>query len=295
MDSRPQRPRRARLVALVALGAIAVAIAALVAAATGGDGEQSTETAKAKRPPERAKQKPARLSVSHRGWRSHPGPVPVLMYHVVESPKPGAPLPELYVAKDEFAAEMKALARAGFQGVTADQVEAAWWRGGSLPPKPIVISFDDGYRSHYTVARPVLRRLHWPGVLSLAIANLKSRSGLTATQVKRLIEDGWEVDSHTISHSDLTTLDPKRLRHELRDSRRIIRYVFGVPAHNFTYPAGKYNASVIEAVKASGYRGALTVAPGLASPDEPFELKRIRVNPGMRAAGVQKEIAALGG
>ena len=273
-------------------------MAAVIAVGSGaGDEDPNREatptTAQAKRP--RARERQVGRHVSHRGWHVHPGPVPVLMYHVVEAPKPGAPLPELYVDSKEFAAELRALARAGYHGVTIDQVRAGWRRHVPLPPKPIVVSFDDGYRSHYTVARPVLRRLRWPGVLSLAIANLKSPDGLTATQVKGLIESGWEIDAHTISHADLTTLEPRRLRHELRDSRRIIRYVFGVPANNFTYPAGKYDANVLAAVQAAGYRGALTVEPGLARSDEPYELKRIRVNPGMGPDGVLKELVALGG
>src|SRR4051794_29678296 len=93
---------------------------------------------------------------SHPGWRHHRGPVPILMYHVVERPRPGVRNPLLYVGGRTFAAQMRWLDRHGFEGVTLDQVEAAWTGRGLLPRRPIVVSFDDGYRSHYTTAMPIL-------------------------------------------------------------------------------------------------------------------------------------------
>src|SRR5207249_8247405 len=140
----------------------------------------------------------------------------------------------------------------------------------------------DGYASQYLTAMPILRRHGWAGVLSLAIGNMKPGGPITPTRVQRLIRAGWELASHTISHLDLRYLPPRRLRHELRDSRRILRYVFRVPVNNFTYPAGLYNPRAIRAVRAAGYRGALTVTPGLANRDQRFELKRIRVIDSMR-------------
>ncbi len=94
-----------------------------------------------------------------------------------------------------------------------------WKHGGPLPRKPVVISFDDGYLSHYTHAKPVLRKLGWPGVLFLEIKSI-GPGGLTEHQIRSLMHAGWEIDSHTLTHPDLTTLDDAALRRELRDSRR---------------------------------------------------------------------------
>src|SRR5262249_25681406 len=139
-------------------------------------------------------------------------------------------------------------------------------------------SFDDGYLSQYTHARPVLLRLGWPGVLNLEWNNL-GKGGVTEREVKVMLGDGWELDSHTLTHPDLTTVGDAQLRTELTQSRKDIKAKFGASnAEFFCYPAGKYDARVVAAVKAAGYRGATTVDDGLGARSEPFTLKRIRVN-----------------
>jgi peptidoglycan/xylan/chitin deacetylase (PgdA/CDA1 family) len=93
--------------------------------------------------------------------------VPILMYHVIQAPPADAANPGLFVSKPEFAAQMRWLARRGFQAVTLRQVYRAWHGRGRLPRKPVVITFYDGYRSQYTHALPVLRAHGWRGVLNL--------------------------------------------------------------------------------------------------------------------------------
>jgi peptidoglycan/xylan/chitin deacetylase (PgdA/CDA1 family) len=172
---------------------------------------------------------------------------------------------------------MAALRAAGYHAITLATAVRAWRHGGPLPPRPIVITFDDGYLSDYTHARPALRRLRWPGVLDLVLRNL-GPGGLTAREVRGLIASGWEIDSHTLTHPDLTGLGAVALRHELVGSRAEIRHRFGQPADFFCYPSGRYNARVVAAVRAAGYRAATTVNEGYGVAGEEFALKRIRVN-----------------
>jgi peptidoglycan/xylan/chitin deacetylase (PgdA/CDA1 family) len=113
-------------------------------------------------------------------------------------------------------------------------------------------TFDDGYLSDFTVALPTLRKHGWVGVLNLVLKNLRT-GDITPQQVRRLIEAGWELDAHTISHDDLTALDPSRLRYEVSGSRAELRHRFGQPVRFFCYPAGKYDAMVIAAVRAAAF------------------------------------------
>ena len=265
------RPAMRFLVPLVLVVAIVAAV--LVVTSGSGDGGGAAKPASAQRGDAKPAPKPKPKIVSG----PHDSPVPILMYHVVSAPQPGALYPDLYTPKRIFAAQMKALATRGYHGVTLAQVDDYWRRGYALPSKPIVISFDDGYLSHYTHALPVLKALGWPGVLNLEINNVKP-GDLTAAQVRALIDAGWEVDSHTITHPDLRTITDSQLREELVGSRRYLKKNFGVPADFFCYPAGRYDSRVVAAVKAAGYRAATTTQPGLASPELRYELSRIRVD-----------------
>lgn len=214
--------------------------------------------------------------VQIRGAAARRMAIPILMYHVIADPRPDTPNVGLWVRPDEFAAEMTALHRAGYWAITLGQAWRAWTRGGALPRKPVVVSFDDGYLGDYTHARPVLHRLGWPGVLNLALQNVAS-GDLRVSEVRALIADGWEVDSHTINHLDLTTVSDARVVYELTASRREIVRRFGVTPEFFCYPYGHYDARVEAEVARAGYRGATTENEGYATAATPFALRRVRV------------------
>jgi peptidoglycan/xylan/chitin deacetylase (PgdA/CDA1 family) len=223
-------------------------------------------------------------------------PVPILMYHVINPPPAAAKFPGLYVPPEEFAAQMHALAQAGFHAVTMDQMLASWTRGTPLPKgKPIVVSFDNGYQSQLTEALPVLRRLGWVGVENIQLTGLPpSQGGLSEAQVSELVTDGWELDTQGISHADLITLGPAALRDQVAVARGEVQRRYRVPVNWFCYPSGHYNATVIAAVKASGYVGSTTVVPGWASPGEDrYRLPRLRVLGGTSPQALLSQIAAI--
>lgn len=205
--------------------------------------------------------------------------VPVLMYHVIADPPPSAPWPQLYVSPAEFATQVTWLDRQGFTAVTLSDVWDNWHHGGRLPARPVVFTFDDGYRSVATQALPILRRHRWPAVLNLKVGNLEPGS-FTEADVRRLLNAGWELAAHTISHPDLRTLGDAALAREVAGSRVELQRRFGVPVDFFCYPAGRYDDRVIAAVRRAGFLGATTTIEGLASADNPFELRRIRVSRG---------------
>lgn len=233
-----------------------------------------TQATTAPRPKPKPKPRPHRPPRVH---GPHNGPVPIVMYHVLGTPPPSARYPQLYVKQADLAGQLRWLARNGYHAVTLARVFRYWRQGVPLPAKPVVLSFDDGYLSDYTVAMPALRRYGWPGVLNLVVDNV-APGDLTGPQVRALIAAGWEIDAHTISHADLTTLGAAQLRHEVAGSRRLLQHMFGQPVNFFCYPVGRYDARVVAAVRAAGYLGATTVNPGLGEHGEPYTLNRIRVD-----------------
>ncbi len=227
-----------------------------------------------------------------------PEEAPILMYHVINPPPAGAPFPGLYVEPAEFAEQMRALARAGYDAVTMDELWANWHEGRALPPgKPIVVSFDNGYQSQYTQALPVLRGMGWVGVENIQLTGLPpSQGGLSSGQVRGLVAAGWELDTQGFSHADLITLDAADLHYQVAVARSTIQRRYGVPVNWFCYPSGHYDATVVAEVRAAGYRGSTTVVPGWAGPNsDPDRLPRLRVLGGTSGAQLVSEIAAIRG
>jgi peptidoglycan/xylan/chitin deacetylase (PgdA/CDA1 family) len=194
----------------------------------------------------------------------HDRPVPILMYHVIAPAPPGVAFPELFVEPKDFAEQMHWLVEHGFHAVTLHRVYEYWLRGTRLPPHPIVISFDDGTIGQDTHALPVLRSLHWPAVLNLKLNALRARYTLSPWRVRQMLAAGWELDSHTITHPDLTHVDDAQLWRE-----------------------------VYAVVRAAGYLGATTTRYGLARPEDIYTLARIRIDGTDHLAGFANKLSSL--
>lgn len=287
---RRELTRRRRTLAVAGLLAVFVAVAAVVALGAGSSAPSSERHVGGSHPGT-VRRAPAAV----RGGAGRET-VPILMYHVINPPPPGAPFPGLYVPAAEFAEQMRALAGAGFHAVTMDQLWANWREGAPLPPgKPIVLSFDNGYQSQYTNALPILRGLGWVGVENIQLTGLPpSQGGLSPAQVRGLVAAGWELDTQGFSHADLITLGSSALHYQVAVARSEVQRRYHAPANWFCYPSGHYDATVIAAVRAAGYRGSTTVVPGWAQPGEdPYRLPRLRVLGGTSGPQLLGELAAI--
>jgi peptidoglycan/xylan/chitin deacetylase (PgdA/CDA1 family) len=106
-----------------------------------------------------------------------------------------------------------------------------------------------------------------------------------------MIASGWEVDSHTLTHPNLTAVSPARLWQEVHTSRVVLQRLFHVPVDFFCYPSGDFDAAVVAAVRRAGYLGATTTLPGLAVPSMPDTLDRVRVDGGEQPSTLLATIA----
>ncbi len=293
--------RRRRTLAALSLVLVAGAVAAV--ALSGGGGGSTPSAHRVAESHSAARRASSSQGAASQGTvtgaaTGRPGSerVPILMYHVINPPPAGAPFPGLYVSAGEFAAQMQALANAGYHAITLDQMWAYWQRGVPLPAgKPIVVSFDNGYQSQYSNALPVLRRLGWVGDENLQLTGLPpSQGGLSEAQVRELVAAGWELDTQGFSHADLITLDATQLAYQVATARTVIQHRYGVPANWFCYPSGHYDATVIAAVRAAGFTGSTTVVPGWAGPDsDPYRLPRLRVLGGTSPESLLSELTAI--
>lgn len=209
--------------------------------------------------------------------------VPILMYHRIDVLKPSLPAitRALTVAPVDFAAQMRWLRSHGYHAITQLQLFDALERGRPLPAKPILITFDDGYRDVWLNAAPVMRALGMHGtayVITSRISGSDPFDFLSWKQLNDLQRDGVEIGSHTVHHLELPGLtDPAALQ-ELIRSRHALELHLHHPVQWFAYPAGKFDARTEALVRQAGYVLAVTTEPGSTqSAKAPFALHRFEI------------------
>ena len=223
----------------------------------------------------------------------HKGPVPILMYHVIASPPPTAQLPQLFVEPKTFTAQTDWLARNGYRAVTPEPGVRRLVQGGGSSRRSPSSSPSTTATAGTTCSRGgrcAACTGRATSTCSLATSARSSAIGWSSGS----IDDGWELDAHTISHLDLTTMSGSRLRREVAGSRQILRQRFHQPVNFFCYPAGKYNAVDDPSGSPAGYLGATTELPGEASRRRMYELHRIRVDGSDGVSGLQRKLQQAG-
>ncbi|RZD15870.1 MAG: polysaccharide deacetylase family protein [Candidatus Acididesulfobacter guangdongensis] len=220
--------------------------------------------------------------------------IPVLYYHKIDYPKSTAILKGLYVKPEQFKLQMKVLKILGYRTITPYEL-LLFTKGHRLPfKKPILITFDDGYKNNYTYAYPILKAFGFTATVFISSGcigktnaimekNGKENQAEDFLDKKNIIEmskNGITIASHGINHYFLNELtDDGVLAGELLASKAILEDLTGKKIDFFSYPYGAYNAKVMRETKNAGYKGAFTTNKGkIAVGDNSYELKRISVN-----------------
>jgi peptidoglycan/xylan/chitin deacetylase (PgdA/CDA1 family) len=182
---------------------------------------------------------------------------PILLYHrIAEPPNPASNDARYYVPPADFEMQMQTLHDWGYTAIPLSLLITAITDGATLPPRPFVLTFDDGDISVYTAAFPVMQRYGYTGTIYLVAERLHVDGFMGPTEVKTLTDAGWEVGSHSMTHVDLR-VDPERLRAEGYESRLKLQDELGVPVDTFAYPFGAMDAFTVDHIDAYGYRAAV--------------------------------------
>ncbi len=139
-----------------------------------------------------------------------------------------------------------------YQGITS----------GNLPPKPLVVSFDDGYRDNYELALPILEKHHIVCTIFITTGyiggKLWGKPVMTQEQIKDLVSRGMEIAAHTVSHPNLRRLNHAELRAELAMSKTKLEEIIEGPVVSLSYPYGLYNRQVTKIAREVGFKIAVT-------------------------------------
>jgi peptidoglycan/xylan/chitin deacetylase (PgdA/CDA1 family) len=181
-----------------------------------------------------------------------PGPVniPILLYHHVT---PGGNGPRYTVSAEAFEAQMAFLAEAGYQTVTISDVARAVRTGTRLPPRPIVLTFDDGNLDTYTEAWPRMRPHGFVGVAYIVANRVGSDEFLSADQLAELAAAGWEIGSHSMTHASLVEIERSQWRSEIIGSKLELERLLGIEVGSFAYPFGLGDADIFRKTAEYGY------------------------------------------
>jgi peptidoglycan/xylan/chitin deacetylase (PgdA/CDA1 family) len=218
--------------------------------------------------------------------------VPVLTYHRV-APLSAVGLTDLKVDPANFVAELAALHAAGYHPISQAQLFDALYKGAALPPKPIIISVDDGYVDDVTRILPALQQFHMVATFFVITGRMTEPGFLSADQIRELERAGMDIGDHTAHHVDLRLLTPSELQMETAGSRKVLDGVLGHPVYFFAYPFGDYNDAVLQAVHAAGFTMAYTTAGGITeSTSAPLTMPRIHVGRAETPSGL---LSVLGG
>lgn len=193
--------------------------------------------------------------------------IPILLYHKIGLPPRGARVPGQYVSPRLFRRHLSYLARRGYTSVSLLEVVR---QGPQLPTRPVVITFDDGYRCIYEHALPALIEHGYSATVFLvakgvggtnfweeAVGDVKEPL-LAASELGEMVGSGIEFGSHGLTHPHLTTLAEADAAREITESRAVIEDLLGAPCPTFAYPYGDWNGRVRDLVGEAGYEVACT-------------------------------------
>ena len=198
--------------------------------------------------------------------------VPILLYHNITSDDSTGDLANIS-AKD-FENHMKAIVNAGYDVIKLSDY-IAYVRGEkTLPDKPLVITFDDGYLSNYEIAYPILKRLQIPATIFVVTGTVGERvedgkvnnSHFSWVQALEMQQSGLiDIESHTLSHVDLSKMSKSDIQKELRMSKFMIEKYLGKTCEVIAFPYGGYDEKLVPLAELAGYRVEVLVDDRLSS------------------------------
>jgi peptidoglycan/xylan/chitin deacetylase (PgdA/CDA1 family) len=205
------------------------------------------------------------------------------MYHHIATPPPDADAVriDLSVPPDTFEAEMRYLHDQGFQTIHIADLINYFQTGAPSPPKPIILTFDDGYADNYINAFPTLKDYGFNGTFFIISgrADTNAEGYMTWAQIEEMGANGMEIGSHSLDHRfNLGDVAPSLQWEEIKASYDAIAQHFPNTPAIFAYPSGSYNAVTVAFLKQLGYIASVTTKQSaFNSSDAPLELRRVRI------------------
>lgn len=208
--------------------------------------------------------------------------VPVLCYHDIRNGAP-ASLRTYTVTPQAFAAQMKILADSGYKTILPDDLYEYLVYGKSLPEKPVMITFDDTDKDHYTVGAVEMEKYGFKGAFFLMTIAINRKRYMSEEELKKLSNDGHSIQAHTWDHHMVTKYQGATWDSQLVMPKKRIEAITGKEVKAFAYPFGLWNKEAIPELKKRGYKMAYILSTKRDS-TEPLHTIRRMIVPGQWSA-----------
>lgn len=208
------------------------------------------------------------------------GGVPILTYHYVDyNPnKSDTARDALSVTPDKFDAQMGYLSQNGYTPVTLDTLYAIFSKQASMPAKPVVLTFDDGYDNFYRVVYPILQKYNFHAVAFIPTGLIGGSYYMNWDQIKEIQKSGLVTfEGHSVTHPNLAGMSYDSAYKQLVDSKHVLQSQTGYPVNFVAYPFGSTNGSVQAAAQKAGYVGGVGTGYGKAY-NPSMNMRRIKVS-----------------
>jgi len=216
--------------------------------------------------------------------------VPVLCYHHIREPKPGQSetMKSYSVSPSQFAEQMKALKDSGYQTILPDQLYNYLVHGGTLPAKPVMLTFDDTDEEQFTIGNTEMRKYGFKGVFFIMTISINRPRYMSKDQLKQLAAEGNAVESHTWDHHMVTKYQGDDWEKQFVKPRKTIEDITGKPATYFAYPYGLWNERAIPELKKAGFKMAFSLSTKRDSTEPLYTIRRMIVPGQWSTAGMMK-------
>ena len=202
---------------------------------------------------------------------------PILEYHMVQAEDPEKAW-EYNVPPEDFQEQLDYLTEHGYTAISLKDYLRARKGILVLPRKPVILTFDVGYRTNYTELLPILKERHMKATVFMVVNYIGQDKYMTLDQLKDMRIWNIEVGSHTCNHLPMTGMSQDMLNTEIINSKLLMEWADLRLIYCLSYPNGKYNDEIIDMMKSAEYQAAVTGDAGLNTIDtDPFKLTRINI------------------
>jgi peptidoglycan/xylan/chitin deacetylase (PgdA/CDA1 family) len=218
--------------------------------------------------------------------------VPILCYHNIRdfSANASGNIKTYTVKPTAFAEQMKALSDEGYHTILPNQLYDYLVHDAPLPPKPIMITFDDTREEQYTIGTAEMRKYGFKGVFFVMTVSINRPNYLTKDQIKNLSDNSNVIAAHTWDHHMVTKYSGDDWNTQLVKPKKKLEEIIGKPVNYFAYPFGLWNKEAIPQIKNSGYQMAFILSTKRDSLEPLYTLRRIIVSGTWSTSGMLKSI-----